>query len=115
MSYGGPEYDDDNPYAHPPEIQTEEYGNAPQRMPEGASTILICGILSLVVCAPLGIAAWVMGNTYMAQCRRMRVQPDGVATAGRICGIVGTVLFGLQMLMMVVWLVIVVGIGVANS
>lgn len=114
MSYGGPEYDD-NPYAEAPEIRTEQYGNSQQRMPDGASTILICGILSLVVCAPIGIAAWVMGNTYMSQCRRMRVEPDGVATAGRICGIVGTVLFGLQIAMMMFWLVIVIGVGVANG
>lgn len=30
--------------------------------PHRASTILVFGILSLVVCAPLGIAAWIMGN-----------------------------------------------------
>ena len=113
MNYDEPEFDP-NPYAHPSEVGRGQYRNPPQRMPEGASTILICGILSLVICAPLGIAAWMMGNTYMAQCHRLRVQPDGVATAGRICGIVGSVLFGLQMLVFAIWLLLVVGLAVAN-
>ena len=34
-----------------------------------------------------------MGNGYMAQCRRMRVKPDGLAVAGRILGIISTILF----------------------
>ncbi|MCP4894736.1 MAG: DUF4190 domain-containing protein, partial [Actinomycetales bacterium] len=29
--------------------------------PDRSSIVLVLGVLSLVICAPLGIAAWVMG------------------------------------------------------
>lgn len=133
MSYGGPESDDqygdnqyrddqyrgnqypDNPY-DAPDIRTGQGrpGGPSVQMPEGAATILVCGILSLIACAPVGIAAWVMGNTYMRQCHHRNVEPDGVATAGRICGIIGTVLFGVQVAFGMLWLLLIFGVGVAN-
>jgi hypothetical protein len=62
------------------------------RGPEGANTILVMGILSLVVCAPLGIAAWIQGNTYMKRCKEIGVEPEGSAVAGRICGMIASIL-----------------------
>jgi hypothetical protein len=56
-----------------------------------ATTILILGILSLVCCAPLGIAAWIMGNNELRAIDEGRRPPEnrGTANAGRICGIIG--------------------------
>lgn len=81
---------DDNPY--------EDYGEAYEaprrrstrnvRHPDGAGVVLALGIISLVSCQLLGIAAWIMGNNYMSECKRMGVEPEGTAVAGRICGMI---------------------------
>jgi hypothetical protein len=49
--------------------------------PEGATTVFVLGLLSLIICAPLGIAAWIQGNNYLGRCRSMNVEPDGLAVA----------------------------------
>jgi hypothetical protein len=66
--------------------------------PHRGTLILVLGILSLVICAPLGIAAWVMGTGDLKQIDAGAMDPSGrsLTNAGRICGIIGTVLFGLQ-------------------
>jgi hypothetical protein len=61
--------------------------------PEGATTVFVLGLLSLILCAPLGIVAWLQGNSYLERCRSMNVTPDGLGVAGRILGIIGTCLF----------------------
>ncbi|HAV62810.1 MAG TPA: DUF4190 domain-containing protein [Verrucomicrobiales bacterium] len=62
--------------------------------PHRASTILVLGILSLVVCAPLGVAAWIMGNSDLKAMDAGTMDPGGRSNtnAGRICGIIGTCL-----------------------
>jgi hypothetical protein len=76
------------------------------------TTILVLGILSLVVCGLLGPVAWVMGNNAI---REMDSQPGvlfrnrGNVTAGRICGIIGTVLLILSVLMIVFMIVVMAG------
>jgi predicted Zn finger-like uncharacterized protein len=65
------------------------------RQPHRGTMILVFGILSLVIqCFPLGIAAWVMGNTDLAAMRRGEMDREGEGTtqAGRICGMIGTIL-----------------------
>ena len=59
-----------------------------------ATTILVLGILSIVCCGLLGIAAWVMGNNELKAIDEGRRPPEnrGNANAGRICGIVGVAL-----------------------
>jgi len=56
--------------------------------------ILVFGILSIVCCQPLGIAAWVMGNSELRAIDEGRRPPEnrGMAQAGKICGIVGLAL-----------------------
>ena len=58
--------------------------------PEGATTVFVLGLLGIILCAPLGVAAWVMGNSYVAKCRALGVEPDGLAVAGRIMGMIVT-------------------------
>lgn len=62
------------------------------RAPEGATTVFIIGLLSLVLCQIMGPIAWYMGADYAKRCKRARVRPDGLATAGMVLGIVATVL-----------------------
>lgn len=57
-----------------------------------ATTVLVLGILSLVLCCVMGPIAWAMGNEEL---RRIELgQTPGLArssvVAGRICGIVST-------------------------
>jgi len=62
--------------------------------PHRGTLILVLGILSLVVCGPLGIAAWVMGSGDLKQMDAGTMDPGGRGNtqAGKICGIIGTIL-----------------------
>jgi hypothetical protein len=59
-----------------------------------ASTILVFGILSLVFCQLFGPFAWSMGSEELRRIDAGETAPDtrGMAQAGQICGIIGTVL-----------------------
>ncbi len=71
--------------------------------PHRATLILVLGILSIAVCGPLGIAAWTMANGDLKQMDAGAMDPSGRSNtnAGRICGIIGTVLFALGMLVFI--------------
>ncbi len=65
--------------------------------PHRGTLILVFGILSLVICGPLGIVAWIMGNGDLKQMDAGTMDPSGrsVTNAGRICGMIGTILLAL--------------------
>ena len=74
-----------------------------------ATTVLVLGILSVALSWPLGflgIIAWTLGNTELREIDGGLRPPDGrgIAKAGRICGIVGTCLFGAGCVFGIVWL-----------
>ena len=81
-----------SPYGYQP------YGAARTIEHPQGTTILVFGILSLVVCGFLGPVAWGMGNKAM---REIDANPQvtytnrGNVSAGRICGIIGTVFLAL--------------------
>ena len=62
-----------------------------------ATTILVLGILGLVICGVLAPIAWVMGNRELEAIDSGRRPPEnrGTANAGKILGIIGTVLLGI--------------------
>jgi hypothetical protein len=62
--------------------------------PHRATLILVLGILGLVICAPLGIVAWIMGANDMKEMDAGTMDPAGRSNtqAGKICGIIGTIL-----------------------
>lgn len=72
--------------------------------PHRGVLILVFGILSLVVCPFFGIAAWVMANNDLQEMTMGRMDLTGrdMTKAGRICGMVGTALLGLQVLIIIV-------------
>jgi hypothetical protein len=72
------------PYDPPPPGAASSSGNG--------VLILVLGILSLICLPILGPVAWVMGNNALPT-----ASPDqvGMVTAGRICGIIGTVFLAL--------------------
>ncbi len=79
-----------------PVYPQQAYGQQPYRNYEGsrATTILVFGILSIVVCQLFGPFAWSMGNADLRKVDEGLMDPRerGTIQAGRICGIVGTVL-----------------------
>lgn len=95
----------------PPGASPYPYSQRSADHPNG-TTILVLGILSLVVCGVLGPVAWSMGNTAI---REMDAQPGvvfgnrGNVTAGRICGIIGTVFLALSVLAFVVMIIAMAG------
>ncbi len=78
--------------------------------PHRGTTILVLGILSLLCCGLLGIPAWLMGNADLKEMAAGTMDPAGQGTtnAGKICGIIGTVLAILGALVGIVYFVVVV-------
>ncbi|MCA1959341.1 MAG: DUF4190 domain-containing protein [Desulfomonile sp.] len=60
-----------------------------------ADLVLVLGILSLFLCGPLGIAAWVLANSELRQMRAGLVSCERVRAlkVGRVLGIIGAALF----------------------
>jgi hypothetical protein len=72
-------------------------GRRPRRdqKPHRGAAVLTLGILSLLVCAILGPIAWVMGSNDLREMAdgRMDRSGEGITRAGRIIGIVATILW----------------------
>ncbi len=68
------------------------------------------GILGLVLCQVLSPFAWVMGNRVVREIDASQgfTGGRGNANAGRICGIVGTVLLGLTIVLLMFFVVLAV-------
>ena len=68
--------------------------------------MLVLGILGLVLCSVLAPIAWYMGNEEVRaiDAGRRDSANRGTANAGRILGIIGTVLMGLGIILLVVLL-----------
>ena len=81
--------------------------------PHRGTLILVLGILGIVLCGPLAIAAWVMGVGDLKQIDAGTMDPAGRGTtqAGKICGIIGTIL--LIVTIVAVGIVFVLGMGAA--
>jgi hypothetical protein len=78
----------------------------PREHPQG-TLILILGILSIVCIQILGPVAWIMGNRAI---REIDANPTAytnrsTVNAGRICGIIGTVLFALSIIYVIFLLI----------
>ena len=80
--------------------------------PHRGAVVLVLGILGLVVCVICGIIAWVMGNNDLREMAagRMDRTGEGLTKAGKICGMISTILaivgFG-------IWLLVVLGMSCA--
>lgn len=87
-------------------------GGGPVDHPKGI-TILVLGILSIVCCSPLGIVAWLMGNTALKEidAEPGRYANRQIVQIGRILGIIGVVLLVLS----VIWLLFLGGIAAISG
>ena len=74
--------------------------------PHRGVLILVFGILSLVMCAPLGIAAWIMGSSDLKQMDAGAIDPEGrgMTKAGKICGMIATILLIIAVVVAVIGL-----------
>lgn len=56
--------------------------------------ILALGIIGLVACGPVGIAAWIMGNNDLKAMEAGQMDPEGrqLTQVGKILGMVATIL-----------------------
>lgn len=86
--------------------------------PHRATTILVLGILSLVICAICGPIARVMANRDLAAMNAGLMDPSGMeqTKAGKICGIIGTVFLILGAIFSVIYFIAIAAvIGVSAS
>lgn len=84
----------------PPQFPSES-GAYPES--SQATTVLVLGILGVVVCGILAPIAWSMGNKELEAIDSGRRPPEnrGTANAGRILGIIGTVLLAIGIIFVV--------------
>jgi hypothetical protein len=84
----------------PPPVQSpyEQMIEPPGATKSDATTVFILGLLGILLCQLLAPFAWTKGNTYVQVCMINGVQPDGLGVAGRLLGIIGTVLLGLSLI-----------------
>ncbi len=73
--------------------------------PHRGTLILVLGILSLLVCSPLGIVAWILGGNDLKEMDAGTMDPAGRGTtqAGKICGIIGTILLILSAILVAIF------------
>jgi hypothetical protein len=88
--------------------------------PHRGVLVLVFGILSLVVPyvgVVLGVVAWVMGHKDLKKMAAGSMDPEGrgLTLAGKVCGIVGTLLQGLMLLFVLAEMVVIFGIYLPMS
>jgi ABC-type Fe3+ transport system permease subunit len=98
MSYGTPP-PTDGPYGQ----QQPPYGGQPAPTHGSATTALVLGILSLVVCSPLGIPAYIIGRRAEREVKMSQGQlsGDGLAKAGWIMGLIAMILMVIAVLLII--------------
>lgn len=82
-----------------------------------AITALVLGILGVLCCHPLAPVAWYLGSTEVGAIRQGRasVAGEGFAMAGKILGIIGTVILGLGLLFGLLWMLFFGGMAVLQG
>ncbi len=80
--------------SQPPAATTEAQAPVQSVAPHRGVLILVLGILGIVCCFICGIIAWVMGNNDLREIDAGSMDPSGrgLTQAGKICGMVGTIL-----------------------
>ncbi len=85
--------------------------------PHRGTLILVLGILGIVVCPICGIAAWIMGNGDLAEMEAGSMDPEGLGTtkAGKICGMIATILMIVMIVIYALIFVLAAGAAVAGA
>lgn len=103
------------PYGQPGYPQQGPYGSAPDH--HQSTTVMVLGIVSLVVCQILGPVAWVMGNRVVREIDASggRLGGRSSANAGRICGIIASVLLILSLVVVAIVVVVAIAAGTQTT
>lgn len=98
------------PYGQTPPPYGYGYGYAPPRDHPQATTVLVLGILGLLLCQVLAPFAWIMGGRVLREIDAAggAIGGRGSVNAGRICGIIGTVMLALSIAVSLLVVVLVV-------
>ena len=85
--------------------------------PHRGGAVLALGIIGIALCFICGIIAWVMGNGDLREIRagRMDRSGEGMTQAGRICGMIGTILGLLGFVWSIIWMVVFMRFGFARG
>ena len=85
--------------------------------PSNGALILVLGILSIVVCGLIGPVAWVMGNQSMREIKAGVMDPreEGLINAGRIIGMIVTILLCLGVLLYCGIFALAIGTGMSRG
>ena len=75
------------------------------------TNVMIIGILSFVICQLLGPVAWIMGRNLKRDAEMANYPEPGTGKAGRILGMVGTIL----MVVAIVFFVVIFIAGASSS
>lgn len=88
----------------------QPYGYGPQQDHPQATTILVLGILSLVMCGLLGPFAWSMGKKALAEIDASggMLGGRGNVKAGYICGMISSILLIVSIVFVILYIIIVV-------
>lgn len=86
--------------------QQTRLGDDPSSEPHRGTAILVMGILGLVVFWPLGLIAWMWANQDLRKMDADIMDPEGRGStqAGRICGMIATILFLVGVCLLVLYL-----------
>lgn len=76
-----------------------------------ATTIFVLGLLSIVACNLAGPVAWMRGNNYVNVCQALGQPVNQMAQIGRILGMVGTAILGLQFAILGLYCCILMSVG----
>lgn len=89
---------------------------APRQSSNRAVLALVFGILGFTGCSCLAPFAWWLGAAERADIRRGVIPPDnqGLATAGMVLGIIGTVLMLVGLLALLVWFLLLGGVALSQ-
>jgi hypothetical protein len=82
-----------------------------QLSPHRGTLILVLGILGIVCCFICGIIAWVMGSGDLREMAAGRMDPSGqgITQAGKICGMVGVILWIIGLVIQVLFMFVLGG------
>jgi len=85
--------------------------------PHRGVLILVLGILGLIMCQPLGIVAWIMGNGDLKAIAAGAMDPAGkdMTNIGRILGIIASVLLALGIVFCILFFIVGIGAAAASS
>lgn len=90
---------------------------SPQLQLHRGGIILALGILSIAMCFVCRIIAWVMANNDLRMMAVGQMDPSGRGTtrAGKVCGIIGTVLGLLGVAWVLFWMILFGGLVAAGA